>query len=125
MSPSGNPGEGRRSLRGFASMDPQRQRQIASQGGRAAHQQGTAHEFSSDEARAAGRKGGEVVSKNRAHMSEIGRKGGEASGGGRGRSRRPHEAPGRSDVISPNGEERQRHEEVHKLREVVEAQVAS
>ncbi len=67
--------------RGFASMDPELQRRIASQGGKAAHQQGTAHEFDSEEARAAGRKGGEVVSKNRQHMAEIGRKGGEASGG--------------------------------------------
>ncbi len=46
----------RRSLRGFAAMDPQRQREIASLGGRAAHQSGHAHEFSSEEARAAGRK---------------------------------------------------------------------
>jgi uncharacterized protein len=67
--------------RGFASMDPELQRRIASQGGKAAHQQGTAHEFDSEEARAAGRKGGEVVSQNRQHMAEIGRKGGEASGG--------------------------------------------
>ncbi|MFI5271844.1 MAG: KGG domain-containing protein [Ktedonobacterales bacterium] len=44
--------------RGFASMDPQKQREIASKGGRAAHLQGTAHEWSSDEAREAGRKGG-------------------------------------------------------------------
>jgi general stress protein YciG len=71
--------------RGFASMDPQRQREIASQGGRAAHEQGVAHEFSPEEARAAGRKGGETVSQNREHMSEIGRKGGEASGGSRSR----------------------------------------
>lgn len=41
--------------RGFASMDPQRQREIASQGGRAAHASGNAHEFTSEEARAAGR----------------------------------------------------------------------
>lgn len=46
----------RRSVRGFAAMDPQRQREIASLGGRAAHQSGHAHEFSSEEARAAGRK---------------------------------------------------------------------
>jgi general stress protein YciG len=46
----------RRSPRGFAAMDPQRQREIASLGGRAAHQSGHAHEFTSDEARAAGRK---------------------------------------------------------------------
>ncbi|HEX9056415.1 MAG TPA: KGG domain-containing protein [Ktedonobacterales bacterium] len=44
--------------RGFASMDPNKQREIASKGGRAAHVQGTAHEWNSDEARAAGRKGG-------------------------------------------------------------------
>ena len=44
--------------RGFAAMDPARIREIASKGGRAAHAAGTAHEFSSDEARAAGRKGG-------------------------------------------------------------------
>lgn len=65
--------------RGFASMDATKQRSIASRGGRAAHEQGTAHEFSSEEARAAGRKGGEAVSANRAHMAAIGRKGGEAS----------------------------------------------
>ena len=46
----------RRSPRGFAAMDPQRQREIASLGGRAAHQSGHAHEFTSDEARVAGRK---------------------------------------------------------------------
>jgi len=40
--------------RGFASMDPQRQREIASEGGKAAHQKGTAHEFTSEEARRAG-----------------------------------------------------------------------
>ena len=43
-----------KSNRGFASMDPQRQREIASQGGKAAHQKGTAHEFTSEEARRAG-----------------------------------------------------------------------
>ena len=52
------------SNRGFASMDPQRQREIASQGGRAAHEKGTAHEFSSEEARAAGRKGGQARSQH-------------------------------------------------------------
>ena len=43
------------SNRGFASMDPQRQREIASEGGRAAHASGNAHEFNSAEARAAGK----------------------------------------------------------------------
>ena len=44
--------------RGFASMDPDKQKEIASKGGRAAHLQGTAHEWSSEAAREAGRKGG-------------------------------------------------------------------
>jgi uncharacterized protein len=50
---------GNTSKRGFASMEGEKQRVIASKGGRAAHAKGTAHEWSSDEARAAGRKGGE------------------------------------------------------------------
>ncbi len=50
------------SNRGFASMDPEKQRTIAAQGGRAAHAQGVAHEFDSEEARAAGRKGGQARS---------------------------------------------------------------
>src|SRR5436309_255404 len=66
------------SSRGFASMDEGTQREIASMGGRAAHERGTAHEFTPDEARDAGRKGGEVVSRNRQHMAEIGRRGGES-----------------------------------------------
>jgi uncharacterized protein len=65
--------------RGFASMDRARQKEIASMGGRAAHRQGMAHQFTPEEARAAGRKGGEAVSANRAHMALIGRRGGEAS----------------------------------------------
>jgi general stress protein YciG len=47
------------SNRGFGSMDDEKQRDIASKGGRAAHEKGTAHEFSSEEASEAGRKGGE------------------------------------------------------------------
>ena len=53
------PGE-RKERRGFASMTPEKQREIASKGGRAAHQKGTAHEWTSDEARSAGRKGGQI-----------------------------------------------------------------
>lgn len=68
------------SNRGFAAMDPEKQKRIASEGGRAAHRQGVAHEWSRDEAREAGRKGGQIVSQNRDHMSEIGRKGGQSSG---------------------------------------------
>lgn len=74
---------GRKSNRGFAAMSPERQKQIASEGGRAAHKQGVAHEWNSDEARKAGRKGGQIVSQNREHMSEIGRRGGQRSGGRR------------------------------------------
>jgi len=50
----GNKQSGGTKNRGFASMDPERQRQIASEGGKAAHQKGTAHEFTSEEARRAG-----------------------------------------------------------------------
>ncbi len=64
--------------RGFAAMDEEHQREIARKGGRAAHERGTAHEFTADEARVAGRKGGRSVSRNREHMAAIGRKGGEA-----------------------------------------------
>ena len=78
------------SKRGFASMDPSKQREIASKGGRAAHAKGTAHEFTSDEPRVAGRKGGEAVSRDRAHMSAIGREGGHS----RGRTRQSQVSPG-------------------------------
>ena len=51
--------------RGFASMDRAKQRDIASKGGKAAHQKGTAHEWTSEEARDAGRKGGLASHKRR------------------------------------------------------------
>ncbi len=85
-----NNSERLKSNRGFASMDTGKQREIASKGGKAAHAQGRAHEFSADEARVAGRKGGEVVSRDRAHMAAIGRAGGQA----RGRNRATSEAHG-------------------------------
>ena len=75
-----NSSERPKSNRGFASMDRGKQREIASKGGKAAHAQGRAHEFTPDEARTAGRKGGEVVSRDRAHMAAIGRAGGQARG---------------------------------------------
>lgn len=53
------------SRRGFASMDEEKQREIASKGGKAAHEKGTAHEFDSKEAQEAGRKGGEARSRDR------------------------------------------------------------
>jgi general stress protein YciG len=69
--------------RGFAAMDPEKQREIASKGGKVAHLRGNAHEFTPEEAREAGRKGGQTVSKDRKHMAKIGRLGGEARGHGR------------------------------------------
>ena len=50
----------RKERRGFASMSIDKQREIASKGGRAAHEKGTAHEWTPDEARNAGRKGGQI-----------------------------------------------------------------
>ena len=86
---NGTPGVGApartRSNRGFASMDRDKHKEIASKGGRAAHAKGTAHEFDSGEARDAGRKGGVAVSRNREHMAAIGRRGGEARGHSRAR----------------------------------------
>ncbi|MBC8033692.1 MAG: hypothetical protein H7Y03_06065 [Chitinophagaceae bacterium] len=66
-SPQGqeNQSRGNTSKRGFASMDIQKQREIASKGGKAAHQSGNAHEFTSEEAREAGRKGGQARNANR------------------------------------------------------------
>jgi general stress protein YciG len=91
--------QGGKSNRGFASMDPQRQREIASEGGRAAHEKGTAHEFTSEEAREAGRKGGMARSANRrnasnssgsssssSHASGSNSMGGGSSGGSHGGS---------------------------------------
>jgi general stress protein YciG len=90
---AGSPPSKPKSTRGFASMDPAKQREIARKGGRAAHEKGTAHEFTSDEARAAGRKGGEAVSRDRRHMAEIGREGGQARG--QRVARRKTETPGK------------------------------
>jgi general stress protein YciG len=72
-----------RSKRGFAAMSSQKQREIARRGGQAAHKKGTAHEFTSDEARIAGHRGGRALSSDRQYMSEIGRRGGHSSAGQR------------------------------------------
>jgi general stress protein YciG len=56
--------------RGFASMDAEKQREIASKGGKAAHEKGNAHEFTSEEAREAGRKGGKARGKANTTMNE-------------------------------------------------------
>ena len=68
----------------FASMDPEKHREIARLGGQAAQRLGKAHRFTPEEARVEGKKGGLLVSRDRAHMAEIGRRGGEKS-----RRRRP------------------------------------
>lgn len=61
----------RKERRGFASMSPEKQREIASKGGRAAHEKGTAHEWTADEARTAGRKGGQVSRGGRGRILPI------------------------------------------------------
>jgi general stress protein YciG len=61
--------------RGFASMDRAKQREIASKGGKAAHQKGTAHEWTSEEARDAGRKGG--IASHRRRREQMGNPGAE------------------------------------------------
>ena len=68
--------EKKKSRRGFGSMDPEKQREIARRGGKAAHAHGRAHEFTQAEAQAAGKKGGESISRDREHMARIGRMGG-------------------------------------------------
>ena len=78
----------RKERRGFASMSAEKQREIASKGGRAAHEKGTAHEWTADEARNAGRKGGQV------------------SRGGRGRLVVPIDAPPAEGVAEPAAENR-------------------
>lgn len=57
--------------RGFASMDPERRRQLAQRGGRMAHEKGTAHEFDSEEGRVAGQKGGKVSGGRRRATAEA------------------------------------------------------
>lgn len=64
--------------RGFAAMKPEKQKAIASMGGKAAHERGHAHEFTEEEARTAGQKGGRATSADREHMARIGRRGGLA-----------------------------------------------
>jgi uncharacterized protein len=73
---------------GFAAMDRKRLRAIAREGGLAAHAEGKAHQFTSEEARRAGKKGGRSVSRDRKYMAEIGRRGGRARKGGKGKGRR-------------------------------------
>ena len=82
--------ETKKQRRGFAAMSAERQREIARMGGRAAHEKGTAHEFTAEEAQAAGRKGGLAVSRDRDHMVTIGRRRGMSSQKKRRRSENPN-----------------------------------
>ncbi len=66
--------------RGFAGMDEEKQREIASKGGKAAHEKGTAHEFTSEEAREAGRKGGQASRGGGRGGNEGGNQGGNQRG---------------------------------------------
>jgi general stress protein YciG len=72
----GSKQSGDNSNRGFASMDPQRQREIASEGGKAAHASGNAHEFNSEEARRAG----SMSHKNDGNSQSQGQGGGQQGG---------------------------------------------
>ena len=63
------PGVRKKERRGFASMSAEKQREIASKGGRAAHLKGTAHEWTSEEARRAGRKGGQISRGGRGRLT--------------------------------------------------------
>jgi hypothetical protein len=92
----GNNQNGGNSNRGFASMDPQKQREIASEGGRAAHASGNAHEFNSQEAREAGRmshkndgnqQSGNSGSGSRSGGNNAGNQGGGNNNGGHGSKR--------------------------------------
>lgn len=91
----GNNNQGSGSERGFASMDADRQREIAAEGGRAAHASGNAHEFNSEEARAAGAKshggGGNGAGNTRA---SSGSESGSGSGGTRGGTSEQHARAG-------------------------------
>jgi len=66
--------------RGFRVMDEVKRKAIASAGGKAAHKKGTAHQFTPESAKEAGKKGGVSISRNREHMSNIGRVGGKKRG---------------------------------------------
>lgn len=76
--------------RGFASMDRAKQREIASKGGKAAHAKGTAHEWTSEEAREAGRKGGMASHRRRKQLMDDGSEapsgGDDVTGGGESRN---------------------------------------
>ena len=92
-------------------MNSEKQREIARKGGRAAHVKGTAHEFTADEARDAGRKGGEQVSSDRGRMAEIGRRGGLISAARRAARAGTTSKPGEQASTHPASPESPSHNE--------------
>lgn len=85
---------------GFASMDRDAQRLVASSGGLAAQACGLAHRFTAEEARAAGKKGGAAIGRDRAHMAEIGRRGGLAKRGYQHRQSGAQEAKKKTEIAT-------------------------
>jgi general stress protein YciG len=100
-----NQDQNQNSNRGFASMDPQRQREIASEGGRAAHEKGTAHEFTSEEAREAGRqshKNDGSQSNEQSNRNEGNKANASNTGNTRGGSSEQHAEAGRQSHKNDN-----------------------
>jgi uncharacterized protein len=71
----------RKRKRGFALLDPEKRKELARRGGQTAHRLGHGHTFTQEERRKGGERGGHAVSRDRAYMAEIGRRGGENSKG--------------------------------------------
>ncbi|MYN38818.1 hypothetical protein GTP55_05465 [Duganella sp. FT109W] len=90
----GNKQSDNTSKRGFASMDPEQQREIAAEGGRAAHEKGTAHEFTSEEARKAGAM---------SHKNDPGRSKQSSNPGNKGSAKSGEEEDEGEDVEQNNG----------------------
>jgi general stress protein YciG len=70
MSDDTNPEKPKKKRRGFAAMSPEKQKEIASKGGKSAHAKGTAHQFTSEEAREAGTKGGKAAAEKKRQEQE-------------------------------------------------------
>lgn len=85
--------------RGFAVMDSDTLRAVCSQGGRTAHAHGRAHRFNPEEASRAGKKGGASVATDRAHMANIGKRGGKAKKGYRERQAAQRQAESETTTI--------------------------
>ena len=81
-------------------MSPEKQREIASKGGKAAHQKGTAHEWTSEEAREAGRKGGMASHRRKQQQQQ----GGDSGGGGENMNENPRDTGERGAVYDIPGQ---------------------